>query len=108
MIGLTSAEEELYRCLLQLTTARIDELVRRLHRPREQVVAQVEALRGRAWCSPPTTIRTPAPPDRPDVALGGRCCVVRRIWRRPAVGSPNWPRSTGPGCVGTTSTTSSR
>ncbi|WP_405433898.1 hypothetical protein [Micromonospora sp. NBC_00617] len=33
VIGLTPAEEELYRCRLQLTTARVDELVRSCDAP---------------------------------------------------------------------------
>lgn len=71
VIGLTPAEEELYRCLLQLTTARIDELVRRLRRPREQVVADVEALRAKGLVQP-TDADPDAPlrPNAPDVALG--------------------------------------
>ncbi|MFC8297938.1 helix-turn-helix domain-containing protein [Micromonospora orduensis] len=71
VIGLTPAEEELYRCLLQLTTARIDELVRRLRRPREQVVAEVEALRAKGLVQP-TDADPDAPlrPNAPDVALG--------------------------------------
>ncbi|MFC4017043.1 helix-turn-helix domain-containing protein [Micromonospora sp. GCM10011542] len=71
VIGLTPAEEELYRCLLQLTTARIDELVHRLRRPRAQVVAQVEALRIRGLVLP-TDAEEDAPlrPSAPDVALG--------------------------------------
>ncbi|MFF5056600.1 helix-turn-helix domain-containing protein [Micromonospora sp. NPDC000663] len=71
VIGLTPAEEELYRCLLQLTTARIDELVRRLNRPREQVVAEVEALRAKGLVQP-TDADPDAPlrPNAPDVALG--------------------------------------
>lgn len=72
VIGLTPAEEELYRCLLQLTTARIDELVRRLHRPREQVVAQVEALRGKGLVQrSDNDPDAPLRPTAPDVALGG-------------------------------------
>lgn len=72
VIGLTSAEEELYRCLLQLTTARIDELAVRLHRPREQVVAQVEALRGKGLVQPTDNDPdAPLRPTAPDVALGG-------------------------------------
>ncbi|MEU8328517.1 helix-turn-helix domain-containing protein [Micromonospora sp. NPDC048839] len=71
VIGLTTAEEELYRCLLQLTTARIDELVRRLNRPRDEVVAQVEALRAKGLVQP--TDNDPDAslrPTAPDVALG--------------------------------------
>ncbi|MDG4809306.1 helix-turn-helix domain-containing protein [Micromonospora sp. WMMD1120] len=72
VIGLTSAEEELYRCLLQLTTARVDELAHRLHRPREQVVAQVEALRGKGLVQPTDNDPdAPLRPTAPDVALGG-------------------------------------
>lgn len=71
VIGLTPAEEELYRCLLQLTTARIDELVHRLHRPREQVVAQVEALRAKGLVQrSDTDPDAPLRPTAPDVALG--------------------------------------
>ncbi|MCX5064256.1 HTH domain-containing protein [Micromonospora lupini] len=71
VIGLTPAEEELYRCLLQLTTARVDELVHRLQRPRAQVVEQVEALRAKGLVQ--TTDSDPDAPLRPrapDVALG--------------------------------------
>ncbi|TNH22773.1 HTH domain-containing protein [Micromonospora orduensis] len=71
VIGLTPAEEELYRCLLQLTTARIDELVRRLDRPREQVVAEVEALRAKGLVqATDTDPDAPLRPNAPDVALG--------------------------------------
>ncbi|KAB1941775.1 TrmB family transcriptional regulator [Micromonospora sp. ALFpr18c] len=77
VIGLTPAEEELYRCLLQLTTARIDELVRRLHRPRAQVVAEVETLRGKGLVQPTDTDPdAPLRPNAPDVALGA--ALLRR------------------------------
>ncbi|WP_328414238.1 TrmB family transcriptional regulator [Micromonospora sp. NBC_00389] len=77
VIGLTPAEEELYRCLLQLTTARIDELAHRLHRPREQVVAQVEALRAKGLVQPTDTDPdAPLRPTAPDVALGA--ALLRR------------------------------
>ncbi|WP_435209015.1 helix-turn-helix domain-containing protein [Micromonospora sp. bgisy143] len=71
VIGLTPAEEELYRCLLQLTTARPDELVRRLGWPRAQVAEQVEALRAKGLVQP-TGDAPDAPlyPTAPDVALG--------------------------------------
>ncbi|MCF0097153.1 helix-turn-helix domain-containing protein [Micromonospora sp. MH99] len=71
VIGLTPAEEELYRCLLQLTTARVDELVRRLRRPRAQVVEQVEALRAKGLVQPTDNDPdAPLRPTAPDVALG--------------------------------------
>jgi DNA-binding CsgD family transcriptional regulator len=71
VIGLTPAEEELYRCLLQLTTARIDELVDRLRWPRAQVVAQVEALRIKGLVlSTDAEEDSPLRPSAPDVALG--------------------------------------
>ncbi|WP_433553931.1 helix-turn-helix domain-containing protein [Micromonospora zamorensis] len=77
VIGLTSAEEELYRCLLQLTVARVDDLVARLQRPREQVVAQVEALRAKGLVQPTDTDPdAPLRPTAPDVALGG--ALLRR------------------------------
>ncbi|WP_433538339.1 helix-turn-helix domain-containing protein [Micromonospora sp. CA-249363] len=71
VIGLTPAEEALYRCLLQLTTARLDELVSRLGWPRAQVVEQVEALRAKGLVQP-TDDDPDAPlyPTAPDVALG--------------------------------------
>ncbi|MET8283343.1 helix-turn-helix domain-containing protein [Micromonospora sp. NPDC005174] len=71
VIGLTPAEEELYRCLLQLTTARLDELVGRLGRPRAQVVEQVEALRAKGLVQPTDNDPdAPLRPTAPDVALG--------------------------------------
>ncbi|MFG3558959.1 helix-turn-helix domain-containing protein [Micromonospora sp. NPDC047557] len=71
VIGLTPAEEELYRCLLQLTTARVDELVHRLRRPRAQVVEQVEALRAKGLVQPTDNDPdAPLRPTAPDVALG--------------------------------------
>ncbi|MFD6568170.1 helix-turn-helix domain-containing protein [Micromonospora profundi] len=71
VIGLTSAEEELYRCLLQLTTARVDELAGRLRRPRAQVIAQVEALRAKGLVQPTDSDPdAPLRPTAPDVALG--------------------------------------
>ncbi|MFD2768329.1 helix-turn-helix domain-containing protein [Micromonospora eburnea] len=71
MIGLTSGEEELYRSLVQLTTARVEELVERLRRPRVEVVAQLEALRGKGLVLP-TGPEPDAPlrPLAPDVPLG--------------------------------------
>lgn len=71
VIGLTPAEEELYRCLLQLTTARPDELAGRLGRPRAQVVEQVEALRAKGLVQPTgNDPDAPLRPTAPDVALG--------------------------------------
>ncbi|MFG1885586.1 helix-turn-helix domain-containing protein [Micromonospora sp. NPDC049102] len=71
VIGLTPAEEELYRCLLQLTTARLDELAGRLGRPRAQVVEQVEALRAKGLVQPTDNDPdAPLRPTAPDVALG--------------------------------------
>ncbi|MFI5927829.1 helix-turn-helix domain-containing protein [Micromonospora sp. NPDC051543] len=71
VIGLTPAEEELYRCLLQLTTARVDELAGRLGRPRAQVVEQIEALRAKGLVQPTENDPDgPLRPTAPDVALG--------------------------------------
>ncbi|MFJ6154240.1 helix-turn-helix domain-containing protein [Micromonospora profundi] len=71
VIGLTSAEEELYRCLLQLTTARVDELAGRLRRPRAEVIEQVEALRAKGLVQPTDSDPdAPLRPTAPDVALG--------------------------------------
>ncbi|WP_327039528.1 helix-turn-helix domain-containing protein [Micromonospora maris] len=72
VIGLTPAEEELYRCLMQLTTARIDELAERLHRPRTDIVTHLDALRAKglvlpAGPEPDAALR----PLAPDVPLGG-------------------------------------
>ncbi|MEU5914869.1 helix-turn-helix domain-containing protein [Micromonospora sp. NPDC047527] len=71
VIGLTSAEEELYRCLLQLTTARVDELADQLRRPRAQVLEQVETLRAKGLVQPTDSDPdAPLRPTAPDVALG--------------------------------------
>ncbi|MCW3819544.1 TrmB family transcriptional regulator [Micromonospora sp. DR5-3] len=71
VIGLNPGEEELYRALVQLTTARVDELVERLRRPRAEVVAQLDALRGKGLVLP-TGPEPDAPlrPLAPDVPLG--------------------------------------
>ncbi|MEV4545544.1 helix-turn-helix domain-containing protein [Micromonospora echinaurantiaca] len=71
VIGLTADEEELYRCLVQLTVARVDELARRLRRPRAEVVAQLAALRGKGLVLPTGPDPDgPLRPLAPDVALG--------------------------------------
>ncbi|SCL25547.1 Sugar-specific transcriptional regulator TrmB [Micromonospora rhizosphaerae] len=71
VIGLTPGEAELYRSLVQLTTARVEELVERLRRPRAEVVAQLDALRGKGLVLP-TGPEPDAPlrPLAPDVPLG--------------------------------------
>ncbi|MFR9779523.1 helix-turn-helix domain-containing protein [Micromonospora sp. MS34] len=71
VIGLTPDEEELYRCLVQLSTARIEELVERLRRPRAEVVVQLDALRSKGLVLP-TGPEPDAPlrPLAPDVPLG--------------------------------------
>ncbi|MGK5676228.1 TrmB family transcriptional regulator [Micromonospora sp. URMC 106] len=72
VIGLAPDEEELYRCLVQLTVARPDELARRLRRPRAAVVAQLDALRGKGLVLPAgPDPGGPVRPLAPDVALGG-------------------------------------
>ncbi|MEW2385712.1 helix-turn-helix domain-containing protein [Micromonospora sp. NPDC047707] len=71
VIGLTPDEEQLYRCLVQLTTARVGELVERLRRPRAEVLAQLDALRDKGLVLP-TGPQPDAPlrPLAPDVPLG--------------------------------------
>ncbi|MBL6280421.1 hypothetical protein JMF97_30110 [Micromonospora fiedleri] len=71
VIGLTPAEEELYRCLVQLTTTHIDELTERLHRPRTDIITHLDALRAKglvlpAGPEPDAALR----PLAPDVPLG--------------------------------------
>ncbi|WP_436278354.1 hypothetical protein [Micromonospora gifhornensis] len=61
MVGLTPAEEELYRCLVQLTTTHIDELTERLHRSRTDIITHLDALRAKG-------LVLPADPE-PDAAL---------------------------------------
>ncbi|MFE9207036.1 helix-turn-helix domain-containing protein [Micromonospora sp. NPDC007230] len=71
VIGLTPGEEQLYRSLVQLTTARVEELVERLRRPRAEVVAQLEALRGKGLVLPiGPEPDAPLRPLAPDVPLG--------------------------------------
>ncbi|MGY0007423.1 helix-turn-helix domain-containing protein [Micromonospora sp. I033] len=71
VIGLTPDEEQLYRCLVQLTTARVGELAERLGRPRADILAQLDALRGKGLVLP-TGPEPDAPlrPLAPDVPLG--------------------------------------
>jgi sugar-specific transcriptional regulator TrmB/DNA-binding CsgD family transcriptional regulator len=71
VIGLTPDEERLYRCLVQLTTARVDELAGRLGRPPGEILAQLDALRGKGLV-PPAGPEPDAPlrPLAPDVPLG--------------------------------------
>ncbi|MFI6266824.1 helix-turn-helix domain-containing protein [Micromonospora sp. NPDC051006] len=77
VIGLTAGEEDLYRSLVQLTTARVEELAERLRRPRVEIVAQLDALRAKGLVLP-TGPEPDAPlrPLAPDVALGG--ALLRR------------------------------
>ncbi|MGN9779450.1 helix-turn-helix domain-containing protein [Micromonospora sp. H33] len=71
VIGLTPGEEELYRSLVQLTTAGVEELVERLRRPRAEVVAQLDALRGKGLVLPTgPEPNAPLRPLAPDVPLG--------------------------------------
>ncbi|MFG2169415.1 helix-turn-helix domain-containing protein [Micromonospora chersina] len=71
VIGLTPDEEQLYRCLVQLTTARVGELAERLGRPRADILAQLDTLRGKGLV-PPVRPDPDAPlrPLAPDVPLG--------------------------------------
>ncbi|MFG1661234.1 helix-turn-helix domain-containing protein [Micromonospora chersina] len=71
VIGLTPDEERLYRCLVQLTTARVGELAERLGRPRADILAQLDTLRGKGLV-PPVGADPDAPlrPLAPDVPLG--------------------------------------
>ncbi|MFC0507052.1 helix-turn-helix domain-containing protein [Micromonospora costi] len=71
VIGLPPGEEEVYRCLVQLTVARIDELVERLRRPRAEIEARLDGLR-RKGLVPPADPDPDAPlrPLAPDVPLG--------------------------------------
>ncbi|WBB52346.1 helix-turn-helix domain-containing protein [Verrucosispora sp. WMMD573] len=72
VIGLTSAEEELYRCLVQLTRARVEQLAERLHRPRTDVLAHLDALRAKGLVQPVgPEPDAPLRPLAPDVPLGG-------------------------------------
>lgn len=71
VIGLTPDEEQLYRCLVRLTTARVAELAERLDRPRAVVLAQLDALHGKGLVlatgpEPDAPLR----PLAPDVPLG--------------------------------------
>ncbi|MGC4808768.1 TrmB family transcriptional regulator [Micromonospora sp. DT233] len=77
VIGLTSADEDLYRCLVRLRAARVDELAARLHRPRDEVLAGLDALRGKGLAVP-TGPEPDAPlrPLAPDIALGA--ALLRR------------------------------
>ncbi|MEV0726994.1 helix-turn-helix domain-containing protein [Micromonospora purpureochromogenes] len=71
VIGLTPDEEELYRRLVQLTVARVDELARWLRRPRAEVVAQLDTLRDKGLVLPTGPDPDgPLRPLAPDVALG--------------------------------------
>ncbi|NJP35309.1 helix-turn-helix domain-containing protein [Micromonospora thermarum] len=71
VIGLTPDEEQVYRCLVQLTAARVEELVERLRRPRAEVLARLDALRDKGLVLP-TGPEPDAPlrPLAPDVPLG--------------------------------------
>ncbi|WBB69574.1 helix-turn-helix domain-containing protein [Micromonospora sp. WMMD812] len=77
VIGLTPGDEELYRCLVQLTVARVDELVERLRRPRAEILAHLDALRGKGL-----VVATGPEPDAPlrplapDIPLGA--ALLRR------------------------------
>ncbi|MEV0430694.1 TrmB family transcriptional regulator [Micromonospora sp. NPDC050495] len=71
VIGLTPGEEELYRCLVQLTTARVDELAERLGRPPVEILAQLDALRAKGLVPPPgPDPEAPLRPLAPDGPLG--------------------------------------
>ncbi|MFE9960417.1 helix-turn-helix domain-containing protein [Micromonospora sp. NPDC005299] len=71
VIGLTPDEERLYRCLVQLTAARVGELAERLGRPRADILAQLEALRGKGLVLPAgPEPDAPLRPLAPDVPLG--------------------------------------
>ncbi|SCL30183.1 Sugar-specific transcriptional regulator TrmB [Micromonospora pallida] len=71
VIGLTRDEEDVYRCLVHLTTARVDELAARLRRPVEEMDAPLAGLRGKGLVLP-TGPEPDAPlrPLAPDVPLG--------------------------------------
>ncbi|MFE9694081.1 helix-turn-helix domain-containing protein [Micromonospora sp. NPDC005806] len=71
MIGLNPDEEQLYRCLVQLTTARVEELADRLRRPSGEIRAQLDALHRKGLVLP-TGPEPDAPlrPLAPDVPLG--------------------------------------
>ncbi|MEU1689264.1 helix-turn-helix domain-containing protein [Micromonospora sp. NPDC005707] len=71
VIGLTPDEERLYRCLVQLTTARAGELAERLGRPHADILAQLDALRGKGLVLPAgPEPDAPLRPLAPDVPLG--------------------------------------
>ncbi|MBQ1024797.1 helix-turn-helix domain-containing protein [Micromonospora sp. C95] len=72
VIGLTSAEEELYRCLVQLTRARVEELAERLHRSHVDILNHLDALRAKGLVQPVgPEPDAPLRPLAPDVPLGG-------------------------------------
>ncbi|MFI7578268.1 helix-turn-helix domain-containing protein [Micromonospora sp. NPDC049497] len=69
VIGLTPGEQDLYRCLVHLTTARVEELAERLRIPRAEILARLDALRGKGLVLPtgpePDAPLRPLPPDVP-------------------------------------------
>ncbi|NBE85286.1 TrmB family transcriptional regulator [Micromonospora rubida] len=77
VIGLTPGDEDLYRCLVQLNAARVDELVERLHRPRAEILAGLDTLRGKGLVVPAgPEPDAPLRPLAPDIPLGA--ALLRR------------------------------
>ncbi|MCW3843846.1 TrmB family transcriptional regulator [Micromonospora yasonensis] len=71
VIGLSPDEEQLYRCLVRLTTARAAELAERLGRSPAEVLAQLDALRAKGLVLPTGSAPdAPLRPLAPDVPLG--------------------------------------
>ncbi|MFI7606070.1 helix-turn-helix domain-containing protein [Micromonospora sp. NPDC049366] len=77
VIGLTPDDEELYRCLVRLTVASVDELAERLDRPRAAILGGLDALRARGLVVPAgPEPDAPLRPLAPDIPLGA--ALLRR------------------------------